>query len=121
MFSAKDIEKAVNATDSQTFGLYIGYQEISGCIGPTKIGRTVNVKAIQRGRAQGGANWWFHSFWKLTNKEDTYKFEKIVKKALANYQFTGKQNQRELYELSLEDAHKKMTDIMGPSTINYIG
>lgn len=117
MFSAKEIETVIGRTNSNTFGIYVGYQEIDGYTGPTKIGRTINVKAIQRGRAQGGANWWFHCFWCLPDRDSTFKLEKMVKKSLKDFTYKGKQNQQELYTLSPTDAYNKLKEILGPASV----
>ena len=114
---ARDIEILLGASDSQTFGVYIGYQAIGTCIGPTKIGRTVNVKAIERGRSQGGADWWFHSFWPLSDRALTYKIEALVKKTLSEYRTKGGQSQTELYSLSLAEAETRVSQLLGPSII----
>jgi hypothetical protein len=116
-FRARDIEQLLGLKDSETFGIYIGYQQIRDCIGPTKIGRTVNVKAIERGRSQGGADWWFHSFWYLPNRADTYEVEKTVKKSLKSYNIPGTQTQKELYSLSLDEAEAEITKILGKSML----
>jgi hypothetical protein len=116
-FSASDIEKILGVRDSETFGIYVGYQQIQNCIGPTKIGRTINVRALQRGRSQGGADWWFHSFWRVTDREQTYLVEKTLKKQLLGYSIAGNQNQKELYALELEEAESKISEILGKSII----
>lgn len=117
VFDAKRIEKCIYAKDSDTFGIYVGFQEINGVIGPTKIGRTVNVKAIQRGRSQGGANWWFYAFWSLSNRQETYTAEKTIKKDLSEYRYKGEQNQQELYNLTLSEAVDKITSSLGKDAI----
>lgn len=117
VFDAKTIEKCIYTKDSETFGIYVGFQEISGTIGPTKIGRTINVKAIQRGRAQGGANWWFYSFWSLPDRQETYAIEKVIKKQLAEYRFVGEQNQQELYNLCPSKATALVSKVIGREPI----
>lgn len=117
MLSAVDIEKAINKTDSETYGIYVGFQEINGTIGPTKIGRTVNVKAIQRGRAQGGANWWFYAWWSVKDRKETYNLEKIVKKELTEYSEKGCQGQKELYSLSASKAADLIERVLGVATL----
>lgn len=113
VFDAITIEKCIYAEDSDTFGIYVGFQEISGVIGPTKIGRTINVKALQRGRSQGGANWWFYAFWSLANKQETYELKKIIKKKLNKYKFEGEQKQQELYSIPPHVATSHIADIIG--------
>lgn len=117
VFDAKTIEKCIYAKDSETFGIYVGFQEIAGTIGPTKIGRTVNVKAIQRGRSQGGANWWFYAFWNLANRQETYDAEKSIKKALSKFRYKGEQNQQELYNMSPNEAVDEVNAIIGKDPI----
>lgn len=117
VFDALTIEKCVYAKDSDTFGIYVGFQEINGTIGPTKIGRTINVKALQRGRSQGGANWWFYSFWSLANRQETYDVEKVIKKELIEYRYKGEQNQQELYNITPYKATQRIADIIGTQPI----
>lgn len=116
-FSAKEVEQILGVKDSETFGIYIGYQQIRECIGPTKIGRTINVRALQRGRSQGGADWWFHSFWYLPNRAQTYELEKVIKKTLTSFSVAGNQSQKELYSLLPEEAEAKITEILGKSVL----
>jgi len=116
-YRSRDIETVLGSSDSQTFGIYIGYQAIGSCIGPTKIGRTVNVKAIERGRSQGGADWWFHSFWPLSDRSETYKVESAIKKELIQYKTKGGQSQTELYALTLAEAETRVSQLLGPSII----
>lgn len=116
-FRARDVEDVLGVSDSNTYGIYIGYQAIGDCIGPTKIGRTINVKAIERGRAQGGADWWFHSFWPLADRAETYTVESRIKAALKDYRTKGLQSQTELYALSLAEAETLVSQLLGPSII----
>ena len=117
MFSALDIEKFINKRDSETYGIYVGFQEINGIIGPTKVGRTVNAKAIQRGRAQGGANWWFYAWWTVRDRNDTYSLEKLVKKELVEYSIKGFQGQKELYSLTASETADLIERVLGPATL----
>ena len=116
-FRAREVEDLLGVSDSETFGIYIGYQQIIDCIGPTKIGRTVNVRAIERGRSQGGADWWFHSFWPLEDRAETYSEESRIKAALKSYRTKGSQSQTELYALSLAEAETRVSQLLGPSII----
>lgn len=117
VFDAKTIERSIYTKDSETFGIYVGFQEINGTIGPTKIGRTINVRALQRGRSQGGANWWFYAFWPLANRQETYDVEKLIKKELSDFRFTGEQNQQELYDLSPDGATTLVSALVGATPI----
>jgi hypothetical protein len=121
---AKLIEKCLYAKNSDTFGIYVGFQEINGTIGPTKIGRTINVTALQRGRSQGGANWWFYAFWPLSSREETYTVEKAIKKELHLFKTLGAQNQQELYSLTPAQATKLIAKLLDKepilrSTVGY--
>lgn len=116
-FRAKQVESIIERYDSNTYGIYIGYQAIGDCIGPTKIGRTINLKAIERGRAQGGADWWFHSFWLLDSRAETYSVESRIKASLKQYKIKGTQSQTELYSLSLAEAETLVSQLLGPSAI----
>ena len=122
MYSAKQIETAISCKhESEAFGIYVGYQAIGTVRGPTKIGRTINVRALQRGRNQGGADWWFAAFWPLETRAETYAIEATIKKALANHKTKGNQGQQELYDLSTEEAIALITEILGnPLTINGV-
>lgn len=115
--TAQQIEERLGAKDSQTLGVYVGYQQIIDCIGPTKIGRTVNVRAIARGRSQGGADWWFHSFWPLADRAETYIVEKQLKKMLHSYKIKGTQTQTELYSLTPAQAEKHISEVLGESIV----
>lgn len=117
MFNAIDVETQINKRDSETFGIYVGCQEISNVLGPTKVGRTVNVKAIQRGRAQGGANWWFYAWWSVNDRQETYSLEKQAKKALKEYSVKGLQGQKELYSLSLAETVAILEKVLGKPTL----
>jgi hypothetical protein len=99
LFTADQIEHTLRKRDSETFGIYMGVQEIKGTYADIKVGRTVNVKAIQRGRSQGGANWWFLYFWPLKDKEATHKAEAALKPLLEQFKVKGTQGtgQTEIY------------------------
>lgn len=113
-YSAKQIQSALNnPAESECFGIYIGYQQIADVRGPTKIGRTINVKALQRGRNQGGADWWFAAFWPLDSKEQTYEVEHLLKQLLKDYRVAGSQGQRELYSLTPEQSIEKIAEMLG--------
>jgi hypothetical protein len=114
MYSAKQIEAALNyPPESECFGIYVGYQQIQSTRGYTKIGRTINVRALQRGRNQGGADWWFAAFWPLESKAQTHSVESAISKSLKGYKQAGPQGQRELYNISPERAIELVTEILG--------
>ena len=46
VFTAAQLEQVLCKSDSETFGVYMGVQEIKGTYADIKVGRTVNVKAI---------------------------------------------------------------------------
>jgi hypothetical protein len=113
MYSAKQIEAALNhPPESECFGIYVGYQQIGFTRGYTKIGRTINVRALQRGRNQGGADWWFAAFWPLSSKAQTHEVESIISKELKKYKQVGPQGQRELYSISPELAIELITELL---------
>lgn len=114
--SAADIERTLNlssATQSQAYGVYLGVSEINGHLSPAKVGRTINVRALQRGRNQGGANWWFIGFWPLSCKEETHEVEAELKRALRTYRTPGLQGQRELYGTNHQRIYDELCDILG--------
>ena len=71
-------------SDGESPGVYVGFQEIDGLHAKTKIGRTFKAQPLQRGRAQGGANWWFYSYFLLPTNEDTRKVDRVMKKQFAS-------------------------------------
>ena len=106
MITGHDIYSYLNLRSTEScFGVYVGVQEINEEYAPTKVGRSKNALAIQRGRAQGGANWWFCAYFQLPTNEDTHLVERAWKQ-----QFKSKhikhttQRQTELYSLSPTDA-----------------
>lgn len=100
MLTGYDIYQHLNlkSTDS-LYGVYIGQQEIDGTWGPLKIGRCSNAHALQRGRCQGGANWWFLSYYVVPNLEVTWAVEGDAKEILHRYKIDAPQRQRELYDI----------------------
>jgi hypothetical protein len=122
MYSAKQIEAALSCKhESEAFGLYVGFHAIGDVRGPTKIGRTINVRALQRGRNQGGADWWFAAFWPLDNRYATFAAESEIKTALVAYKMKGGQGQQELYDLSPEAAIALISSRLGnPLTLNGV-
>ena len=86
-------------------GVYVGFQEINEHYAPTKVGRSKNAQAIQRGRAQGGANWWFAAYFLLPDKQTTQRVEREWAKTFDSQRIKGcEQRQTELYYLSPDDA-----------------
>ena len=69
MVTGHDIHSylGLRSTDD-CYGVYVGFQEINEQLAPTKVGRSKNAQAIQRGRAQGGANWWFVAYYIFANE-----------------------------------------------------
>ena len=94
----------LHSTDD-CYGIYVGVQEINEQYAPTKIGRSKNALAIQRGRAQGGANWWFCAYFQLPTNEDTHLVERAWKQQMQSQRIKQTtQRQTELYYLSPDDA-----------------
>ena len=86
-------------SDSKTYAIYAGFQEISGTRSHIKLGRCNNAAALQRGRAQGGANWWFIGFYPMSTNASTYIASKHIKESLAKSRIPGAQGQTELYNI----------------------
>ena len=95
-----------------TVGVYTGFQEIKGHRAPTKVGKTVDTGAINRGRAQGGANWWFASYFLLPNKESSVLIEREWKRLMKSQNVEGEQRQTELYYLSPWDAADELEGVI---------
>ena len=94
-------------------GVYVGFQEINGHRAATKVGRSKNAQAIQRGRAQGGANWWFTAYFSLPDVDATHKVEREWKKLMKSQRIEKTaQRQTELYYLSIEDAENELEQIV---------
>ena len=87
------------------YGVYVGVQEINEQLAPTKVGRSKNALAIQRGRAQGGANWWFCAYFQLPTNADTHLVERAWNQQMKSQRIKDTdQRQTELYYLSPSDA-----------------
>jgi len=101
-----EIHEWLGITSTQdAHGVYVGFQEIRSHRAPTKVGRSKNAQAIQRGRAQGGANWWFASYFLLPNRECTQFVEREWKQQFKSQNIVkAEQRQTELYYLSPDDA-----------------
>ena len=92
-------ERALLSRDS-LHAVYIGVNEIDGHLGPTKLGRTSNPYALQRGRNQGGANWWFCALWECSSRAQSWETERSLHTLLDQHRIVGPQRQRELYSPS---------------------
>lgn len=114
MITGHDIHKYLNFNSKQAcFGVYTGFQEINGYRAPTKVGRSSNALAIQRGRAQGGANWWFTSYFILPNKPSTYFVENAWQEQMSSQHLENcLQKQTELYYFSAEDAADELEGVV---------
>ena len=114
MITGHDIHKYLDFNSKQTcFGVYTGFQEINGYRAPTKVGRSSNALAIQRARSQGGANWWFTSYFILPNRPSTYFVEKEWGKQMSSQRLENcLQKQTELYYFSAEDAADELEGVV---------
>ena len=87
------------------YGVYVGFQEINEQLAPTKVGRSKNAQAIQRGRAQGGANWWFVAYYQLPTNADTHLVEREWKQQMQSQRIKLPVNDKLNYTiLSPDDA-----------------
>ena len=94
-------------------GVYVGFQEIGGHRASTKVGRSKNAQAIQRGRAQGGANWWFTAYYSLPDVYATHIVEREWKWLMKSQRIEKTiQRQTELYNLTTTDAADKLKQIV---------
>ena len=114
MITGHEIHKYLGIdSKADSFGVYTGFQEIDGHRAPTKVGRSKNAQAIQRGRAQGGANWWFASYFLLPNNLATREVEKTWKKQMRSQNIENcLQKQTELYYFSAEDAADELEGVV---------
>ena len=85
-------------------GVYAGWQQIEQTKAPIKIGRSVNPVAIQRGRSQGGADWYFGCYYVLPHRQATLDVERQLKLKLSKYNKAGTQTQTELYTFGMPRA-----------------
>jgi hypothetical protein len=121
MLTGYDIYHHLNLKHTASlFGIYIGKQEISGTWGPLKIGRCSNAVALQRGRSQGGANWWFFSYYVVPNRETTWVVEGESKPLLRAYRMDGAQRQRELYDMPIVQARLILENLVYNQTNQII-
>jgi len=101
----------LKSTDS-LYGVYAGWQQIGGTKAPTKLGRCKNPVALQRGRSQGGADWWFGCYYLLESNELTRTVERALKRALHNQRKAGTQRQTELYSFGMPRAISSIESIL---------
>ena len=114
MITGHQIHQYLGLNSTQdSFGVYTGFQEINGHRAETKVGRSKNAQAIQRGRAQGGANWWFASYFLLPDNSATREVEKTWKKQMKSQNIENcLQKQTELYYFSAEDAANELEGVV---------
>ena len=114
MITGKRIHEYLGIASGQdSTGVYVGFQEIDGLHAKTKLGRSKNAAAIQRGRQQGGANWWFYSYFLLPSNEDTWVVDREMKRQFKSQNIEKTlQNQTELYYLSPLDATNELEDLL---------
>ena len=97
--------------------IYIGHCEITdyetGNIAKSrpKIGKSRYLTSLNRGRSQGGCDWIFDYIYFIPKGKNYSKLETIVHKELKKYNL-NKENHRELYELSIEEAIIKVKIII---------
>ena len=114
MITGHDIHSYLGINSTQdSIGVYVGYQEIDGIRAFTKVGRAKNAQALQRGRAQGGANWWFVAYFLLPTVADTNRVEREWKRQMKSQNVTKTlQHQTELYYFSPEDAADELESLI---------
>lgn len=94
-------------------GVYVGWQQIGEARAQTKIGRSKNAQAIQRGRQQGGANWWFAGYFLLPDLAATRHAEREIAKALKLHRIKKTvQRQTELYSLNPDEACAQVESVL---------
>ena len=113
MITGHDIHKYLGIGSKQdSFGVYIGFQQIGDARSVTKIGRSKNAQAIQRGRAQGGAEWWFTAYFELPNNAATHQIEKLAKCKFKEWHVAGPQRQTELYDIDPNKAVLMLAELI---------
>ena len=113
MITGHDIHKILGISSVEdSHGVYVGFQQIGQSRAPTKIGRSKNAQAIQRGRAQGGAEWWFAAYFELPNKAATQLIEKQVKTVFKEWHIKGTQRQTELYDIDADKAALMLAELI---------
>ena len=113
MITGHDIHKILGISSVEdSHGVYVGFQQIGDVRAPTKIGRSKNAQAIQRGRAQGGAEWWFAAYFELPNKAATQLIEKQAKLHFKEWHIKGTQRQTELYDIDADKAVLMLAELI---------
>lgn len=102
----------IGYSDSKTFGIYAGFQEINKTHSHLKLGRCNNAAALSRGRSQGGANWWFVGFYPMPTNGSTYIAAKAIREQLSSYKVSGEQGQTELYRIALEEVDHHIVPLL---------
>ena len=113
MITGHDIHKYLGISSVEdSHGVYVGFQQIGIHRAATKIGRSKNAQAIQRGRAQGGAEWWFAAYFELPNKAATQLIERQVKTVFKEWHIKGTQRQTELYDIDPNKAVLMLAELI---------
>ena len=118
----KDILKSLDSNykennDYTNECIYIGHCEIidyeSGITAKSrpKIGKSRYLTSLNRGRSQGGCDWIFDYIYFIPKGKNYSELETIVHKELKKYNL-NKENHRELYELTIEEAIIKVKIII---------
>lgn len=118
----KDILKSLDSNykennDYTNECIYIGHCEIidyeTGNIAKSrpKIGKSRYLTSLNRGRSQGGCDWIFDYIYFIPKGKNYSELETIVHKELKKYNL-NKENHRELYELTIEEAIIKVKIII---------
>lgn len=118
----KDILKSIDSNYKENHDytnecIYIGHCEITdyetGHIAKSrpKIGKSRYLTSLNRGRSQGGCDWIFDYIYFIPKGQNYSELETIIHKELKKYNL-NKENHRELYELSIEEAIIKVKIII---------
>ena len=99
--------------------IYVGHSQITdydtGLVSKSfpKIGKSRYLSALNRGRSQGGCDWYFDYIYFIpANSNYSYcKLETLIHQKLNRFKL-NKPNHRELYNLSLSDAITKVKEII---------
>ena len=118
MITGYDIHHYLGIGEVSCPGFYVGFNEINGVRAPTKTGVSANARAVQRGRAQGGANWWFESYFMLPSNVDTKEVKKEWTRQMKSQNIKVKKDYIwsyapvELYQLSPRDATNELEALL---------